>query len=425
MGLLDELTDERSWYAFYEYKTEKQHLSKKDEQELLTFIKEKKYLPLAKRLAAGNPCFDYPTKKLVNKMNSTKKRVVYTFGEEETWILKLMSYLLYRYDGVMPDNLYSFRKHYGVKRAIYRLVDVKGINRMYYYKADISDYFNSIDIAQLLPMLEVIMQEDAGLYAFFERLLTADHAHYEGSLIHEKRGIMAGCPIAPFLANVYLMELDRQFEKSRIPYARYSDDIICFAYTPEARDVYRRDIIRYIEAHGLSINPAKEYTGAPGEVWEFLGIAYQDGKIDLSSATMEKMKGKIRRKAHAIYRWKEKKNVPAHTAMKTFVRIFNCKFFDDRETNDANDLTWSRWFFPIINVDTSLKKIDAYMQQYTRYIATGRHNKANYRVDYAQLKKCGYRSLLHEYYKERVPEENEIKKEKHKLASCNLKTFPI
>ncbi|MDO5573252.1 MAG: hypothetical protein Q4G60_04645, partial [bacterium] len=121
MGLLEELSEERTWYAFYEYKIEKQHLSKKDEQELLSFICKKGYLPLAARLAAGEMPFSVPEKKLVNKMNSAKKRVVYTFGTEETWILKLMAFLLYRYDHVMPDNLYSFRKQYGVKRAIHEL----------------------------------------------------------------------------------------------------------------------------------------------------------------------------------------------------------------------------------------------------------------------------------------------------------------
>ncbi len=401
MGLLNELGDESVWRSFYEYKIMKQHLTKQDEQELLSFIQEKKYVRLVKQLVAGES-FDYPTKKLINKMNSEKKRVVYTFGEDETWILKLMSYLLYRYDYIMPDNLYSFRKNYGARRAIRKMVDTKGIDEMYYYKADISDYFNSVDINKLLQILKSFMTDDEELYLFFEKLLTADKAYFEGQLITEKRGVMAGCPVAPFLANVYLLDLDRKFEQAQIPYARYSDDIICFADSIENRERYRSDIIAFIQDYGLSINTKKEYVGNSGETWEFLGIAYRNGNIDLSAATIQKMKGKIRRKARALYRWKVKKSIPADTAMKTFIRIFNHKFFDAK---DANDLTWSRWFFPLINVDVSLKEIDEYMQQNIRYIATGRHNKANYRIDYATLKKCGYRSLVNEYYKREQQEE--------------------
>lgn len=322
MGLLTELSDESVWRSFYDYKMIKQHLTKQDEQELLSFMEGKKYIELAKRLAAGDS-FDYPTKKMVNKMNSSKKRVVYTFGEDETWLLKVMAYLLYRYDHIMPDTLYSFRKNYGAGRAIRRLVNIKGIDKMYYYKADISDYFNSIDIDRLLQILREIMADDEELYLFFERLLTADKAYFENRLISEKRGVMAGCPVAPFLANVYLLELDRIFQQADIPYARYSDDIICFANSKEEREKYRNDIITFIQGCGLFVNPKKEYAGSPGETWEFLGIAYQNKIIDLSAATMQKMKGKIRRKARALYRWKEKKNIPEKTAMKTFIRIFN------------------------------------------------------------------------------------------------------
>ncbi len=399
MSLLEDLGREGSWKAFYEYKKEKQHLSRIDEQELLHFIEHKQYLRLTKRMINGEMPFKPPVKRMVNKMNSTKKRVVYTFPGEETWVLKLMSFLLYRYDDVMPENLYSFRKHYGVKRAVFKLKDTPGIDQMYCYKVDISDYFNSIDIDRLLPMLQEIMWEDPTLYHFMEQFLTDDVAVCDGKSVHEKRGIMAGCPIAPFLANLYLIQMDQRFTTGDILYARYSDDIICFAKTAELRDEYQRIICQLICDYGLRVNPSKEFLADPGAVWEFLGISYRGGVIDLSYATLEKMKGKIRRKARAIYRWRIRKNVPADTAMKTFIKIFNQKFFDDLRENDTNELTWSRWFFPIINTDQSLKKIDEYMQQYIRYIASGRHNKANYRTDYITLKKCGYRCLVNEYYK--------------------------
>ncbi|MBR0531550.1 MAG: group II intron reverse transcriptase/maturase, partial [Bacteroidales bacterium] len=47
------------------------------------------------------------------------------------------------------------------------------------------------------------------------------------------RGVMAGTPTAPFLANVYLMEVDHHFEGEGVIYARYSDDIIILAEDQE------------------------------------------------------------------------------------------------------------------------------------------------------------------------------------------------
>ena len=82
-------------------------------------------------------------------------------------------------------------------------------------------------------------------------------------------------------------------------------------------------------------------------------------------------------------------------AMKVLVRHFNRKFF---EGDDPSALTWARWFFPIVNQTEGLREIDHCLQYNLRFVATGRHNKANYRISYAQLKQLGYRSLVHEFY---------------------------
>jgi len=62
------------------------------------------------------------------------------------------------------------------------------------------------------------------------------------------------------------------------------------------------------------------------------------------------------------------------------------------------EFSWSRWFFPNLTVDTGLKTVDAYLQEYIRYTITGRHYKGNYRIRYKTLKEWGYRNLVHEYY---------------------------
>ena len=95
-------------------------------------------------------------------------------------------------------------------------------------------------------------------------------------------------------------------------------------------------------------------------------------------------------------RWSRRKHIEPEKAMKGLINRFNRKFY---ESNDTEALTWSRWFFPIINKTEGLKEIDHYLQHYIRYLGTGRHSKANYRTDYLQLKQLGYRSLVNEFYK--------------------------
>jgi hypothetical protein len=151
-----------------------------------------------------------------------------------------------------------------------------------------------------------------------------------------------------------------------------------------------------LAAMRLTVNAKKEQIIPPGEAWQFLGVQYSGGEIDLAPATIDKIKAKIRRKARSIVRWKHKKSVPDEKALGVLIRLFNKKFFEDA---GAGELTWSRWYFPLLTVDKGLHEVDAYMQSYARYIVTGKHNKANYsRAPYELLKQCGYISLVNRYH---------------------------
>ena len=399
MSILNELGDASKWQAFLAYKVEKSHLTRKEEAFFRAFIEEEAYRPVTDHILEEDFCFSVPQKKLLNKHGNGKKRTVYTFSEQENMVLKLMAHLLYRYDGAQPRSCYSFRRDYGAKKAIATLAKQGGIAEKYACKLDITNYFNSIDVALLLPVLCEVLSGDKPLYRFLERLLSADEALYNDEILTEKRGAMAGTPISQFFANIYLAEMDRRFEEAGVLYARYSDDIIFFADGGERLAEYLEMAKGFLAKYHLEINPEKVQISAPGEKWDYLGIAYGNGRIELSAATMRKIKAKIRRKARSIRRWKIKKNADDEKAMHVFVKVINKKFFG---RDDASEFTWARWFFPLISADDDLKVIDAYVQEHMRYIASGAFNKANYKIRYAQLKDCGYKSLVNAYYRYRA-----------------------
>ena len=396
MSILKELGDINKWQSFLAYKIEKSHLTRKEEAFFKMFIESEAYKPLTDNILKENFCFSIPQKKLLNKHGIGKKRTVYTFSEQENMVLKLIAHLLYRYDGAQPHNCYSFRRDYGAKRAIATITKQKGIAEKYACKLDIKNYFNSIDVTLLLPILHEILSNDNLLYRFFEKLLTVDKAQYNDEIITEKRGAMAGTPISQFFANVYLAEMDRYFGDADIPYARYSDDIIFFADSEEMIAKHLEAVSGFLAKYHVEINPEKVQMTAPGEKWDYLGVAFNNGCIELSAVTMKKIKGKIRRKARSIYRWKIKKKASDEKAMSVFAKAINKKFFGK---NDGNEFTWARWFFPLISTDHDLKLIDAYAQEHMRYIASGCFNKTNYKTRYSKLKGCGYRSLVNEYYR--------------------------
>lgn len=393
MSMLKRLEEQDCWEVFYEHKIQQGNISKKDAADLRAFIDQREYLSVTSRLHEG---FSAPRKMLISKANAGKKRVVYTFAREENYVLKLLSFLLREYDDLFAPNLYSFRKNSGVRRATENVLRIRNLDKCHVYKADISDYFNSVDVAKLLPELKAALSDDPELFCFLERLLKNPHVRYGSELIEESKGIMAGTPVSAFLANFYLRELDAYFYGKGIPYVRYSDDILVF--TKSADELYEsvETIRSTLSERKLKLNPKKEAVFAPGEKWTFLGFSYQAGVVDISEVSFEKLKGKMRRKARALQRWADKKNLPGECAAKAFVKRFNTKLYDNPV---YNELTWTRWFFPVINTDETLKRIDEYMQDCIRFLATGRRTKARYDFRYEDIKRLGYRNLVNEYYK--------------------------
>lgn len=394
-----------SWLAFLDEKREKQHLSRQEEQEIRDFIDREGYLLLCRTCHEG--CFpgQLPVRRTINKEGSRKKRVVYTFPGDEGIFLKFIAHGLTGYEDRLPDSCYAFRSSVGVKEAIGRLQEDWRTGSSWCLKVDISDYFNSIDVALLLPRLDFLRERDEEVHRLLVRLLTEERVMEKGQQVREKHGVMAGTPTAPFLANLYLAEVDRFFEERGVLYLRYSDDILLFADSREELMQRQAQLYEQLAALGLSVNPDKVSIAEPGQGFDFLGIAYRQGEIDLAANTLRKTKAKIRRKSEALRRWQRRKGVTPDKAAIALARTMNQKFYGygdpvAREEDAADGFTWSRWFFPLLTTDRGLKEIDACLQEYLRYTVTGRHYKGNYRISYEQLRQWGYVSLVHEYYRQ-------------------------
>jgi len=394
MTLLDALSDASVWNAFYEYKLSlacPKHFT----NELRSFMDEKRYLPVCKSIYAGS-FFPLPRKTVLSKMGTDKKRVVYTYPPDENTVLKLLTWLLLRrYDFLFSRNLYSFRPGKTAKDAVRDLLRRNQILQMYSYKADIHDYFNSIPVEKLLPMLQYALADDEPLYAFLSALIMEPCVIDRGRIIEERKGIMAGTPISAFLANLYLSEMDRHFYSTGTVYARYSDDIIVFAPDQSGIIKHAGYIRLFLDSHSLEINPAKESYAKPGDGFVFLGFSCSK-EVDIAPATVKKLKNKMRRKRDALARWRKRNDLEGEKAAKAFIRIFNKKLL---ESPGDNELSWSSWFFPVISTSRSLHDIDLYAQDCCRYLISGRHTKARFLVRYEDLKKLGYRSLVHEFYR--------------------------
>lgn len=403
MSILNSLSEKILWDEFYQKKEAQGNLHPSELKALSEYISEERYKPLVESILAGQP-LSLPTRHLINKVGKSKKRVVYTYNQDENYVLKLLTHLLYRYDDAFPDNLYSFRRHFGVRRAFSDLTARKAISRMYSYKVDIQNYFNSGDIDLCISEMKDVITDDPLLVQFIEMLLREDRVIYNGEVISDRHGMMSGVPISSFLANVYLRRMDQYFEEKDIPYARYSDDILVFATDSEKLSQYVQIIKTFLRDYGLTINPEKEVCTRPGEAWTFLGLQYKGGVIDIAPVSVKKVKAKFRRKTRALLRWKRKKGLQNIHVVKAFIHYIN-RFFCCND--DHEEMTWTRWYFPLITTDKSLKVLDQYTLELIRYLMTEKHQKSNYNFRYDAIKALGYQPLVTAYYRERKKHEKQ------------------
>lgn len=108
------------------------------------------------------------------------------------------------------------------------------------------------------------------------------------------------------------------------------------------------------------------------------------------------MKDKLRRKARSLYRWKIRKGADNERTVRAYIRFLDRKYFDNHV---RGEITWCRWYFPVITTDEKLKILDRYAISQIRYLYTGKHGKKNYGLRYETIKQMGFQSLVNRFYK--------------------------
>ncbi len=367
----------------------------------------------AEQFLSGTLRLGIPQRCHINKMGTDKKRTIYIFPPEDQLVLKAVNYCLSRCELGLLSCCFAFRPGFCVHRAFRTIID-KSKEEFTCIRLDITNYFNSIPTDRLVGMLRGRLSRYPQVLSALTVLLEDPRILENGELqIDSKKGAMAGMPLSPLLANLYLSEFDSLAGSLAPVYGRYSDDLIFFCEPEKAAVLYSR-VQGALADLGLSLNEGKTRIVPPGGKWEFLGLSYHKGEIDLSDATIQKMKGKISRSSRRLYRWKTSKNAATERAVRALIRKFQYKFYGSGKEDD--ELTWSRWYFPLINETNGLKTIDQYFQFWARYLADGRHSKISFKkIPYSLLQSYGYVPLVSAYHKrERDPALRRALSEKQK-----------
>ncbi len=345
----------------------------------------------------GNYTFSIPQKVKVNKESNDKKRIVYKFPlTDDIFLRAINKYLSEKYSYLVSSACHSFQKGKGAKSAFKSLLKDKNINKKAVLKLDIHNFYNSINIHDFFKNLPNEIKKDKLAYHYLEQILLNNSAFENGHKVTENKGLMAGTSIAPFLSNLYLKDIDEHFVNQGVTYARYSDDLIIFDYE-SVIGKHKNYIEEKIINKNLKLNFEKTFLKNPGESWDFLGFNYNNGQIDISDNSYNKLKRKIKRLSIRYYKLSGKDKFTKNEILSFFIAKINSKLYGKEKS--LNDLCWSRWYFPLINTDLTLKKIDNYIQQRLRYSVSGRYSKINYKqTPYKKLQQSGYKPLTTMFY---------------------------
>jgi hypothetical protein len=207
---------------------------------------------------------------------------------------------------------------------------------------------------------------------------------------------MAGTPLAPLLATLYLRDLDHEIAAGGATYARYSDDFLVLVPSGDLADLEAL-IRRRLRERGLDVNEDKTALSWPGQPWDFLGFRYHGGAIGLAPMTERKLKARTTRLARSLLRWRERNDLPAERAATAFLRRTNLRLYG--VPAERAEFSWATWFLPMVHGPDGLGRLDEHVQREARYAATGRRtSRARALFPYRALVDAGHLPLVAAYW---------------------------
>ena len=263
-------------------------------------------------------------------------------------------------------------------------------------RLDVRDYFNSIAVDDLLARLPAELADQA-VVGLLDAALRDRRVRRGGVVVDGgQKGVMAGTPLAPLLATLYLRDLDAEVAGTGATYARYSDDIL--VVVPPTELPALEELVRArLADRGLAVNEAKSAVAAPGQPWDFLGFRYQHGAIGLAPATERKLKARTTRLARSLLRWRERSGAAPERAAGAFVRRTNLRLYGVPE--ERGHFSWATWFLPLLGGPGQLPALDEHVRREARYAATGRRTAGARRaIPYADLAEAGHLPLVAAYW---------------------------
>ena len=242
---------------------------------------------------------------------------------------------------------YGFRPHRTTRMALSAILGSVHAGYTAVVDVDLQAFFDTIDHRRLLQVVERRVG-DRRVLQLIRAWLRAGVLE-EGRVIHPIRGTPQGGVISPLLSNIFLHEVDRQWEDqaprndgAAVRLVRYADDMVLLARSQtDAQQAWKR-FRDQIDGLGLSINQEKSRLTTVTQGFAFLGF-------------------EIRQRSGRVYLW------PGAKAQ---------KHLGERVRQSVRSVPSS------VSVDVVIRKLNPVLTGWCTYFRAGNSNRVFHEVDW-------------------------------------------
>jgi len=204
------------------------------------------------------------------------------------------------FESIFSDKSYGYRVNKGTLGAIRRTKDFLQMGKVWVYRLDIENFFDTIPHDKLLQLLESYIEDKRiiELIALFIHNGSFERYKY----LQHAEGVHQGDPLSPLLANIYLHQFDIFLEQNSLAFVRFADDVVLFEKTEQTLNNARGIAQKYLQTIHLLANPVKSAKyHAVKEGFDFLGIAFLGQEVSIEKNKFDQIVHKIHYTSKAVF----------------------------------------------------------------------------------------------------------------------------
>lgn len=240
----------------------------------------------------------------ISKPNSNEKRPI-ALGTIRDKIVQhvLLDALTPYFETIFSDKSYAYRPQRSHVRAIARTKDFIMRGFLWVIRADIDNFFETINHSRLLNILDRHIKDPLLLNVidlFIRNGLFEKHDYRS----HTK-GVHQGDILSPLLSNIYLHQMDAFFERKGIEFVRFADDFIVMCGSKEHSETTLKELRIFLRTIDLSLEDSKTLITSVAQGFGFLGAYFKGDEVMVDPARFEKTREKIRSFVFEKYPFKD------------------------------------------------------------------------------------------------------------------------